>query len=64
MSIQCCSFVMMSITEVVFYLNLVFFQVTILMEILCNSVPDSNARLPVLMSSFIARAASLFVHTG
>lgn len=34
------------------------------MEILCNSVPESNARLPVLMSSFIARAASLFVHTG
>ncbi|XP_019850341.1 PREDICTED: uncharacterized protein LOC109581046 [Amphimedon queenslandica] len=34
-----------------------------LMEILCNSVPEVNARLSVLTSSFFAKAVSLFVHT-
>ena len=34
------------------------------MEILCNSIAVGNARLPVLMSSFIARVVFLFVHTG
>ena len=43
---------------------IVLFQMMALMEILCNSVPEVNARLSVLTSSFFARAVSLFVHTG
>lgn len=35
-----------------------------LMEILCNSVPEVNARLSVHTSAFFAKAVSLFVHTG